>query len=336
MNPLLSPLRKSTAVFCALLALTACAGILAACRSGSPEKPASAAESLPAVSEGKTGEEDSFSSRSAAQESVEADLETILSSPLSGSAPNDYISAHRQEYENILKQGDTALTYLLAEFKSGRSDGLRGEIMKAICVDLLGDRNNVPEGSFQTAQEWYEKLDPYEPASLPKKEYWETTNDRNLDFVYTAAMDRYASQKDDTVTIAAPVLYGSETQGTTVTVFATVLVKDFQVLGDTVTNTGGAVIPAAITGTVGSDGKISACTAYTQAKDGSYWAPSIREFCGTHHDVAEKMISRYSGEDYETLLKKNLQAYLKSIDISPKYYSDSVEKISFADYLSGD
>ncbi len=39
MNPLLSPLRISTAVFCALLALTACAGILAVCRSGSPKKP---------------------------------------------------------------------------------------------------------------------------------------------------------------------------------------------------------------------------------------------------------------------------------------------------------
>jgi hypothetical protein len=139
MNPLLSPLRKSTAVFCALLALAACAGILAACRSGSPEKPASAAESLPVVSEGKTGEEDSFSSRSAAQESIEADLETILSSPLSGSAPNDYISAHRQEYENILKQGDTALTYLLAEFKSGRSDGLRGEIGWASRRDYESD-----------------------------------------------------------------------------------------------------------------------------------------------------------------------------------------------------
>ncbi|MBW7573423.1 hypothetical protein [Caproiciproducens faecalis] len=334
MNPFVLLLRKRLAVFCALLVLTAGMGLLTACRSGPPKDESSAADSRAALSDSETVQQKSLSSLSAEQGRIESDLQTILSSPLHSSNPNDYIIAHQQEYERIVKQGETALNYLLGEFKDGRSEGLRGEVMKAICMELLGDKNNVPEGSYETAQEWYEKFVPLEPRSLPKTDCWEKTQDEVLNFVYTAALNKYDPQKEDTVTIAAPVLYGSETQGTAVRAFATVYVQDFQVIGNTVCERSGAVIPAAISGTLSTDGRTVSCTGYTQAKDGSDWAPSIREFCGAHKDIAEKMIAGYSEDDFQTLMKKNLQYYLQSAGITPAYYSDSIEKVSFSDYLS--
>lgn len=266
MNPFVLLPRKRLAAFCALLVLTAGMGLLTACRSVPPKEESSAAESRSALSDSETVQQRSLSSLSAEQGRIESDLQIILSSPLHSSNPNDYIIAHQQEYERIVKQGETALNYLLGEFKDGRSEGLRGEVMKAICIELLGDKNNVPEGGYETAQEWYEKLVPQEPLSLPKKDSWEKTPDKILNFVYTAALDKYASQKEDTVTIVAPILYGSETQDTTVQAFATVYVQDFQVIGNTVCERSGMVIPAAIRGTLSADGRTISCAGYTERR----------------------------------------------------------------------
>jgi len=80
---------------------------------------------------------------------IERYLEIIISSPKTSSNPNDYIKAHQNEYDSILKMGDEALNYLLAQFeKSSNNNDLRGHIMRALCTDLLGDRNNVTDESL--------------------------------------------------------------------------------------------------------------------------------------------------------------------------------------------
>ncbi|MCY1714186.1 hypothetical protein [Caproiciproducens galactitolivorans] len=315
---------------CTALFLFLCMLFLSACNSA-PNHPKEQSESASSGISAVGRSSNPIYFQSSEDENVEADLKIILSSPKESSNPNDYINAHRKEYENIIKVGDSALYYMLNEFKTGRAEGLRGEVMKAICIEMLGTKNNVPEGSYHTAQEWYAKLEPLNPLPLPKAVYWET-DDPDLDFVYASSIEWFASQNEkDTVTIFAPVLYGSDRKGETTKLFATVFMQDFQVLGDTIFETGGAVLPVAITAT--ESGGTMKCTDITQAKDGSYFAPSIREFCGTHKDIAEKMISRYSKEKYQELLKKNLQTYLKDVNISPKYYSNTVEKMTFADYL---
>jgi hypothetical protein len=68
---------------------------------------------------------------------VEENLKIILSSPRSSSNPNDYIHAHQEEYENILKQGEDALQYMLSQSKNNNAQGLRGHIMMQACKELL-------------------------------------------------------------------------------------------------------------------------------------------------------------------------------------------------------
>lgn len=271
------------------------------------------------------------------QKSIEANLKVILSSPAESSNPHDYINAHQNEYQSILKQGNDALYYLLDEFKNGRATGLRGEVAKALCVELLGSKNNVEEGTYSNAQEWYAKLLPMKPTVLPSVDYTPEAVDKDLSFVYGAAMSKYdnhpSSVERDTATIVAPVLYGSVSQGNITKLFVTVYVQKYQVYGDTLFETGGSVIPAAITQKTSDNDHVSTCIDYTEAKDGSYFAPSIRKFCEGQTEIAKKMISGYGMENLEPLLKKNLQSYLNAIHLSPKYYSNSEEKMTFSEYL---
>ncbi|WP_027623281.1 M56 family metallopeptidase [Clostridium lundense] len=92
------------------------------------------------------------------RDEVEKNLEIIISSPKTSSNPSDYIKIHRKEYENILKMGDEALEYMLSLFKDKKTKGLKSHIMMSLCIDLLGDRNNVKEGSYASPEQWYEKF----------------------------------------------------------------------------------------------------------------------------------------------------------------------------------
>lgn len=83
---------------------------------------------------------------------IEKYLEIIMS-PNSSSNPNDYIKAHQNEYQSIIKMGDAALYYLQTQSsESTNSNNLRSQIIMALCNDLLDDRNNIitpvnnPEG----------------------------------------------------------------------------------------------------------------------------------------------------------------------------------------------
>jgi len=88
---------------------------------------------------------------------IEDYLDIIMSSPKTSSNPQDYIEAHREEYESILAMGVNAEIYLLGEFERGDNSGLRGHIMMALCKDLLGYRNKVTDKSL-SPQEWYERF----------------------------------------------------------------------------------------------------------------------------------------------------------------------------------
>jgi hypothetical protein len=89
---------------------------------------------------------------------VEDNLSVILSSPKESSNPQDYINAHKNEYENFFKYGgEDALKYMLSQFETGNAEGLRGQIMMLLCKELLGARNNVTDESL-SPQEWYNAL----------------------------------------------------------------------------------------------------------------------------------------------------------------------------------
>ncbi|MCK5764179.1 MAG: DUF4825 domain-containing protein, partial [Clostridiales bacterium] len=104
-------------------------------------------------------------------EFVEDNLTIIMSSPKESSNPIDYIKAHQNEYENIIKYGnEEVLEYLLSQFENNNVEGLRGQLIMRICKELLGQRNNVIDESL-SPMEWFMQLDMRQEIILPDFSY---------------------------------------------------------------------------------------------------------------------------------------------------------------------
>lgn len=241
---------------------------------------------------------------------VEELLQIIMSSPKTSSNPYDYIKAHQNEYETILKMGHDALDYMLSLFEKGENSGLKAHIMMALCIDLLGDRNNVEQDSYTQPKEWYSKLSPYEAIKLPPFQYQSKNNIEEL--VYSAALlQSNQDNNDQSVTIVAPKIFGTYEKEKELRIFVTVHYRRFILYEKTLHSDGGGVVPAAIVYTKNKDGSYSQKD-YIVAKDGSYFKKSIEEFCEPRDDIAKAILNHYGdyGDLFE-LMKDNLIYYLK-------------------------
>lgn len=242
---------------------------------------------------------------------VEKNLNIIMSSPKSSSNPSDYIKAHEKEYENILKMGDEALQYMLSLFQQGKAKGLKSHIMMELCIDLLGDRNNVKQGSYNSPEEWYAKLSPYTAYKLPPFKYEAKNNIEQL--VYNAAIEKYSGyRKDDGVTIVAPHIFGYYEKGNELRIFTTVYYSSFKLYDKILSQDSAGIVPAAIIYVKNNDGSYS-FKKYIEAMDGDYFRKSIEEFCKPRDDIAKAIMKHYSNyDDLFKLMKENTTEYLKS------------------------
>jgi len=245
---------------------------------------------------------------------IENYLEIIMSSPKSSSNPYDYIKAHQNEYESILKMGDTALDYLKAQFESGVNNDLKGHIMMALYKDFLGDRNNVTDKSL-SPQDWFARLSPYEEVKLP--DFQARISDPIEQLVYDAAVRQY-SRPADGFTVVAPTIFGSFEEENRLKVFATVFSSRFKLYNKTLSEQGGSIVPAAVTFVRGTDGKYT-LQEYTESMDGSYFGKSIEAFCTmpvsgkTIKGLHAKIMNDYGNhKDRRALLIKNLKEHLKA------------------------
>ncbi|RCX07346.1 beta-lactamase regulating signal transducer with metallopeptidase domain [Anaerobacterium chartisolvens] len=245
---------------------------------------------------------------------IEKYLEIIISSPQPSSNPSDYIKAHSNEYESILKMGDEALNYLLVQFKKGGNNGLKGHIMAALCKDLLGDRNNVTDESL-LPQQWFDKLSPYEEVKLP--DFKANTSDPIEQLVYDAAVKQY-SRPDDGFTVVAPTIFGSYEEGNKLKIIVTVYSNRFRLYNKTLSEVGGSIVPGAITYIKNDDGQYI-LQEYKECMDGSYFNKSIEDFCtmpvsgNTIKGLYSEIIKDYgSNKGRNELLDKNLKEHLEA------------------------
>ncbi|WP_163192225.1 M56 family metallopeptidase [Clostridium thermarum] len=254
-------------------------------------------------------------------EQVEKKLNTIMESPAASSNPADYIKAHQNEYEDILKMGDDALSYMLSLFEQREVNGLKAHVMMQLCIDLLGNRNNVKAGSYSSPEEWYSKLSPYTPAKLPAFKY--EGNDTILKLVYSAALNKYSAvvsitdphttigPDSDYLTIVAPKVYGTYEKGNELRIFTTVYYSGFRLYDKTITQESAGIVPAAIIYTKNNDGNYS-FKDYIEAKDGADFKESIEEFCSPKDDIAKSILQEYGKhEELSKLMRENLTNYLK-------------------------
>lgn len=255
---------------------------------------------------------------------VEENLRIILSSPNPSSNPNSYIHAHQEEYENILKQGENALNYMLSQFKNNNADGLRGYIIMQACKELLGERNNVSD-EIVDPQKWYEALNIREEVMIPNFTY--EGNNPIEKLVYATEIEQN-TQPDRGFTIVAPKIFGSFKEDEYLKVFVTTYSATYKLYNNVLEQESGSVVPSAITYKKNNEDKYI-LKEYKQAMDGSYFSSSIKEFCTMPVSgkkiigLSSRILNHYSDyEDIRKLHRENLNKHLNKCEISNVRYKD--------------
>jgi len=100
-------------------------------------------------------------------EIIEHNLDILTSSPSLSSNSNDYIDAHRAEYEEIVALGNDALKYMYSLFDKGGQTGLRGHIMASACRDILGLKFEYGHDTDMVGQKWYDSYMRSDAAYTP-------------------------------------------------------------------------------------------------------------------------------------------------------------------------
>ncbi|MEL7567416.1 MAG: M56 family metallopeptidase [Dehalobacterium sp.] len=263
---------------------------------------------------------------------VEENLSVIMSSPNTSSNPQDYINAHSDAYENIIKfGGENALNYMLAQFEAGKDEGLRGHLMMRLCKELLGARNNVTDESL-SPKEWYAALSLRQEVKLPDFTY--NGNDPIEKLVYATEIAQSATQRG--FTAVAPKIFGSYEEDSFLRVFVTTYSASFKLYGNVLDDVGGSVIPSAITYEKDDNGNYT-LKSYEQARDGSEFAPSIRKLCTMPASgreipgLAAKILNHYgSYDDLHDLMWENLALHLRTNGITDATLKNSRGEIEFS------
>jgi hypothetical protein len=262
----------------------------------------------------KTVKQENSENSSQISNSVEDNLNMIMSLPKQSSNPEDYIKANSKAYENILKHGEESLSYMLSQFEHGNAEGLRGQIMMRICIELLGQRNNVTDKSL-SPMDWFSQLQIRQKVALPDFKY--TGDDVNQKLVYETEAQRNIAKYGE-FTIVAPHIFGSYEQDNKLKIFATIYSQSYILYDKTLSEEGGSVIPVAITYVKNTDGSYS-LEKYEQAQDGSHFAPSIKQYCVMPvsgkkiNGLYDEILKHYGNyEDIKKLERENLIQHLKA------------------------
>ncbi len=266
---------------------------------------------------------------------VEDNLSIILSSPKESSSPQDYINAHKNEYEHFFKYGgEDALQYMLSQFEAGNAEGLRGQVMMILCKELLGARNNVANESL-SPQEWFDALDIRQEIMLPDYEYDGQNTIEKL--VYDTEIERNSTfNKRSGFIIVAPKIFGGYEEEGLLKVFVTTYSAEYKLYGNTLSQEGGSVIPSAITYRKDDNGRY-VLEKYEQAMDGSYFEPSIRGYCAMPvskkeiKGLADKILKHYGDyEDIRVLMFDNLLKHLRKNGIKDATLTNYQGEIEFS------
>jgi len=264
---------------------------------------------------------------------VEGNLAIIMSSPQTSSNPQDYISAHQEEYEEMIKYGgEEALQYMLSQFETGNAEGLRGHIMMLTCKEILGARNSVSDESL-SPQEWYEILSTRKEIDLPNFEY--DGQDPIEKLVYTTEIEKFSDDMNRGFTVVAPKIFGSYTEENLLKVFATTFYARYLLFDDVLSIDSAGIVPVAITYQKDESGAYTLIQ-YEQAGDGAEFGPSIKDYSTMPvsgeaiEGLADKIFKHYRDyEDIHILMYENLYKHLNKNGITDATLTNSQGYVEF-------
>ena len=258
----------------------------------------------------------------------------IAAQKLTSSNYGDYLKC--TQYDELVKLGEPALRAFLSEFAEGSvDDSLEGYIKACACRDILGE----PTDKDILPTEWYRNYAALDSTNCAPFTYGETGlytedlakkysmggadkysivaagKDERLRAVYTALGDRFNKYNNDghTTTIYAPLIEDIKESGNKMQAFAVIFDSSYTMSrtkeGYALFERGGSVVPSRLDFEKRNGKWI--LTDWTQAKDGSYYADSIKKMCGGDNTLAKKMIS-YDNDACQMLLWQNMIYYMKA------------------------
>lgn len=263
----------------------------------------------------------------------------IAAQKLTSSNYADYLNC--TQYDELIKLGEPALRAFLSEFaERSIGDDLEGYIKASACRDILGEHRD--KDVLLTPTEWYYRIytatdsrycafftygdtdttlytkDLAKTYSMGGSDQYSVVaagKDERLRAVYTALSDRFNnySYAGYTTTIYAPLIEGIKENGNKMQVFAVIFDSTYAMSrtkeGYALFERGGSVIPSRLDFEKRNGKWI--LTEWTQAKDGSYYADSIKKMCDGDNALAKKMIS-YDNDACQMLLWQNMIYYMKA------------------------
>ena len=271
-----------------------------------------------------------------------------------------------KKYEELLKLGEVALAELLIQFQQGQPDDTRGYIMMTACLELLKTPATMSPTLVEEMKpsQWYEAYCALDSMAAEPFLYDEGRYSQDLEkdgllsmkqatkeglitrhsdvtkAVYTAMEQRFSSENSNReVHIFAPLISHISESEDKLSVYAVIGVRQYTFLrtpgvGYQLIANGGSCIPSRLD-FERKDGGWTLVD-WVEAKDGSEYAPSIKEMCKGADGIANDMIS-YDTREMQMLLMQNLIFYLRDktqITVYDVSYMDEAEIQEVKKYIS--
>ena len=233
-------------------------------------------------------------------------------------------------YQDILKQGEEALNYMLNQFKEKDQDNKKGYIMMFLCKDLLGERDSVKDMSLRP-NEWYSALKIKKQSLI--EDYVYEGDDIFFKLVYDHELAR--TRNSEGFTVIAPEIIEVVQEKNKVKIFFMSFSLSFVLYETELYDKAGSIVPGALTYTINEDGSYT-LDKVEYAQDGSHHLSSIKEFCisPVEKKEIEGLASRmlYTGdESIHQLMEENLKKHLKAQGLkNVKWYKAGGEIISLS------
>ncbi|MDO4720259.1 MAG: hypothetical protein Q4A78_06320 [Peptostreptococcaceae bacterium] len=222
---------------------------------------------------------------SADLEQLSVFLEKVRQQEKKQKQPLDYYR-NLDEYGDLEKLGMTPeiKDYLKELFEKGEvGDDSFGKLVMQLTEDLSGYRFIGKKA--ESPEEIYRHYLIAEPVEV---EYRQKFSSEEEELVYRAVHeeDRKTNKFPEEFSLYAIKVIGTKEEGESRRIYAFVYENSFIALDSgAISQEGGSAIPLLVSCEPGGDPLV------TLPKDGSYYGPSIREFCGGDEIMAERLIS---------------------------------------------
>lgn len=259
-----------------------------------------------------------------------------LSAPTELSNTRKIIEQHYDDYDYLLKYGNSTVNYALNQFANGVNDNLRSAIMALAVYDILGVRCNVDPSMYDKTSEWYKNFKLREEIT-PTIGFTYRSNDKRLKTIYDfIEFNELTRSYYDGILVPSVYLVDTIEDEKNVKMFLNIrysYIKVYETENEAILSEPRGETRATAVTLIKDNGGYTV-TEWENAGDGGEFLPSLKKMCVDFHgneisDIYEKMVNLDSKNtddsralEIDRIFNENLEQYLHDNGI----YKFSFEK----------